>query len=134
MTSIIIAAFATIAAVIGSFVTWKISQRNTSGAIDTSVAADLWEEGGKIRGELRTDLAETKAALVDAVAAVTALNDELRLSREKTEAALEEIRQSHQATRELKAQITALTAQITELQRTALEALTNTKTNGKEEP
>jgi len=117
-TAILIALITAVTAVVGSFVTWKISKRNTSGAIDTSVAADLWAEGGKIRGELRTDLAETKqkledtnTALREAVAVVTALNDEIRLSREET--------------RELKGQIAALTAQVTELHRSQVKALRN---------
>lgn len=122
-TTILIAVLTAVTAVIGSFVTWKISKRNTSGAIDTSVAADLWAEGGQIRGELRTDLAETKkqleatnTSLREAVAAVSALNDDIRLSREETTVAREE-------TRELKVQITKLTAQITQLHAAQLEAL-----------
>ncbi len=120
---------------VGSWVTWKISKRNASGAIDTSVAADLWAEGGKIRGELRVDLTETKkqladtsAALREAVAAITALNDEIRLSREQTAEAQEEHRLSRMETKELKLHITELTGQITELHRAQLEALREVKT------
>jgi len=123
-TTLIIAAFTLVTALVGSWVTWKVSKRNASGAIDTSVAADLWAEGGKIRGELRTDLADTKTALGEAVEAVKSLNDELRLSREKTDAALEESRLSRQETRELKTQIAQLTEQITELHRAQIDALT----------
>lgn len=129
-TSLIIAAFTVVTALVGSWVTWKISKRNTSGAIDTSVAADLWAEGGKIRGELRTDLAETKKklddttdALREAATAITDLNTEIRESREETAAALEESRLSRQETRELKEQIKALTSQITELHKAQLEAM-----------
>lgn len=129
MTSIIIVAITAVAAVIGSYVTWRIAKRNTSGAIDTSVAADLWAEGGKIRGELRTDLAETKVALNDAITAVKALNDELRLSRERTESALEESRLSRQETRELKTQITELTGQLTELHQVQIAALQEVQTH-----
>jgi len=122
--TVLIALITAFAAVIGSFVTWKISKRNASGAIDTSVAADLWAEGGKIRGELRTDLAETKekleetnTALREAVAAVSALNDDIRLSRKETEAALEESRLSRKEGHERATQITALTAQVAQLLR-----------------
>lgn len=129
MSIIIAAALAPIAAVIGAFITLKISKRNSSGAINTSDATDLWEEGGNIRKELREDLSTTKEALTAAVTAVNALNEELRLSRDKTEAALEESRLSRKETGELKTQITELTAQIADLHRTSLEALTQVKTN-----
>lgn len=127
-STLLIAALTAAVALVGSFVTWKVSKRNASGAIDTSVAADLWAEGGKIRGELRTDLAETKAALTLAATAVTELKDEIRLSREETAAAREEGRLSREETREMKAQITDLTAQISELHRTQVEALKEVKT------
>jgi sRNA-binding protein len=127
-TTLIIAALTAVVALVGSLVTWMISKRNASGAIDTSVAADLWAEGGKIRGELRTDLADTKAALTAAAAAVTELKDEIRLSREETAAAREESRLSREETREMKAHITSLTAQISELHRTQIEALNEVKT------
>ncbi len=131
----LIGALTVLMAGVGSWVTWKISKRNASGAIDTSVAADLWAEGGKIRGELRVDLTETKkqledtsAALREAVAAITALNEEIRLSRQQTEAAREEHRLSRQETKDLKLHITQLTGQITELHRTQIEALREVKT------
>ncbi|MGI8624181.1 MAG: hypothetical protein ACR2NB_12020 [Solirubrobacteraceae bacterium] len=122
--TLLIAVLTAVVALIGTAATYWLGRRNTSGAIDTSVAADLWNEGGKIRAELRTDLADTKSALTAATTAVTALNDELRLSREKTDAALEESRLSRQETRELKAQIVELTTQITELHRAQIDALT----------
>jgi len=84
MDTIIIAAFAAITAVIGSIVTWRVARRHTSGEIDTSEAADLWAEGGKIRSELREELKETKAALREAANAVIGLRDEIRLSRQET--------------------------------------------------
>lgn len=116
-------------AIVGSFVTWRIAKRTSSGAIDTSQASDLWAEGGAIRGELRADLASTKTALQQAATAVSALNEELRLSREKTDAALEESRLSRQETRELKVQITELKAQMTELHKTQMNALNEVKTH-----
>lgn len=124
----LIALITAITAIVGSFVTWRIAKRTSSGAIDTSQASDLWAEGGAIRGELRADLASTKTALQQAASAVTALNEELRLSREKTDAAVEEIRLSRQETRALKAQITKLTAQINDLHRAQMEALSEVKT------
>ncbi len=121
MDSIIIALLATIAACIGSYMTWKISKRNASGAIDTSVASDLWAEGGQIRTELRTELTETKTALREASKAVTELKDEIRLSRQETHDARAEAL-------ELKKQLNMLTQQITELHRTQMEALKEIKT------
>jgi len=136
MSAILIAAFTAVAMIVGSFVTWRIAKRTSSGAIDTSQASDLWAEGGKIRSELRVDLTATKqqledtsAALREAVAAITALNEEIRRSREETEAAREEYRLSRQETRELKTQITELTAQITELHRTQVTALAEVSTH-----
>jgi len=120
--AIAIAVLTAVTAVIGSFVTWKIAKRNASGAIDTSVAADLWAEGGKIRTELRTDLADTKqkleetnTALRSAVAAVSALNDEIRAARERADCERVELRE----------QISALTAQVTELSRAQTAQTTN---------
>ncbi len=121
MSTVIIGALAAIAAVIGSFVTWKISKRNTSGSIDTSEASDLWAEGSQLRAELRTELTETKAALHTAAEAITELKDEIRLSREETHGARTEAL-------ELRIHIAALTEQITELHKTQMEALKEVKT------
>ncbi len=55
-------------------------------------------------------------ALREAVAAITALNNEIRLSREEAEA-------SRRETRGLKSQIAALTAQVTELHAAQIHAL-----------
>ncbi|MEJ7783181.1 MAG: hypothetical protein WKF96_00160 [Solirubrobacteraceae bacterium] len=84
MTTVLIAALTPLVALFGAYLTYKLGKRKNSGAIDTSEAAELWTEGKAIREDLRTDLADTKQALVEAVAAITALNEEIRLSREET--------------------------------------------------
>ncbi len=121
MSSSVVVLLGVLTACLGSFVTWKIAKRNASGAIDTSVASDLWAEGGQIRTELRAELAETKEALKDALKAVLELRDEIRLSRQQTDDAREE-------TLELKKHLVSLTEQIINLKETQTEALKEVKT------
>ncbi len=56
MTTILIAAFTPIAAVIGGYFTLWIAKRNKSGTTRTSEAAELWAEGKEMRAELRAEL------------------------------------------------------------------------------
>lgn len=104
-----------LAAAVTGFVAWTVAKRTTSGSIDTSEAATLWDEGTIMRKELREQVttlraesADLKTQLTIAVAAVTSLNDEIRRSRQETEAAREETRLSREETRKLMSQIESL--------------------------
>lgn len=94
-----------VGAVITGVVTWSVARRTKSGKIDTSEAATLWDEGTKMRGELRDELVSTKEQLGKAITAITALNEEIRRSRAETEASREETRLSRAETRKLMLQI-----------------------------
>lgn len=113
MTPLLGALAVIIAAAITGYVTWMIAKRSSSGAIDTSEAAKLWDEGTGMRQELRKEVIELKAQLITAIAAITALNHEITSSRQETEAAREETRKSRAETRVLMAQIEALHAETT---------------------
>lgn len=102
-----------LAAAVSGFVAWKISRRSTSGAINTSEAATLWDEGTTMRQELRAEVIALKAQLIEAIAAITSLNHEITRSRQETEAAREETRKSREETRVLMGQIDALHAETT---------------------
>ena len=93
------------AALITGAVTWLVAKRSKSGAINTSEAATLWDEGTKMRVELRDEVTLLKAQLADAITAVTELNREIKASRSETERAREETRKSRAETRQLMAQI-----------------------------
>ena len=99
-----------LAAVVSGFVAWRIAKRSTSGAIDTSEAATLWDEGTIMRQELRAEVANLKTQLIEAVAAITALNTDVSHSRQETESARRETQQSRAETVELMRQIAGLHA------------------------
>ena len=99
-----------LAAAVSGLVAWKIARRSTSGAIDTSEAATLWDEGTVMRQELRAEVALLKTQLIEAVAAITALNTDVALSRKETAAAREETQQSRAETLQLMKQIAGLHA------------------------
>jgi len=96
------------AAAVSGFVAWKKARRSTSGAIDTSEAATLWDEGTIMRQELRAEVASLKAQLIEAVTAITALNRDVALSREETALARKETQQSRYETLQLMKQIAGL--------------------------
>lgn len=102
---------AVIVAAISGLVTWKVAKRSASGAIDTSEASTLWDEGTTMRQELRVEVVGLRAQLAEAISAVTALNREITHSRQETEAAREETRKSRAETRLLMAQIESLHAE-----------------------
>lgn len=112
MTPIYSALAVILAAIISGVVAWLIARRTTSGKIDTSEAAKLWDEGTVMRKELRDEVILLKQQLNDAIAAVTGLNREIKASRSETEHAREETRQSRSETRILMEQIELLHAEV----------------------
>lgn len=108
MTPLYVAIAGLLAAMVGSLVTWLISRRTKSGKIDTSEAATLWDEGTKMRLELRKEVTSLKSQLSEAITAVTELNQEIKAARLEAERAREETRQSRAETRELLHQIEIL--------------------------
>ena len=119
---VLIALAAVAAAAVTGTVTWKIAKRSTSGAINTSEAATLWDEGTTMRQELREEVVALKAQVTEAMAAIVGLNADIRLSRQETEAAREETRKSREETR-------MLMLQIASLHRETREVLGEVKTN-----
>ncbi len=111
-----------LAALISGYFAWKVANRQSSstdrvssGGIETSVAADLWDEGNSMRTELRgtvTDLKSQLATSNDQLAAlipqITELNLEISQARQATEAAREETRKSRAETKVLSKQISEL--------------------------
>lgn len=99
-------------AMVSGAVTWLISRRTKSGKIDTSEAAVLWDEGTKMRLELRDEVKSLKAQLIEAIEAITDLNREIKASRAETERSREETRLSRAETRRLMAQIEELHGEV----------------------
>lgn len=108
MTQLIASLGIVLAALVSGVVAWTIARRTSSGKIDTSQAATLWDEGTIMRKELRDEVVTLKTQLTEAIKAVTTLNMEITHSRQETEAAREETRKSREETRILMAQIAAL--------------------------
>lgn len=113
--TIIIAIIAALGAASAGYFGYKLAKRNTSGAIDTSDAAKLWDEGTSMRGELRTEVITLRAQLKEAIDAIKDLNTEIRRSRQETEAAREETRKSREETRILMSQIESLHVETKEM-------------------
>ena len=123
MTPLLGAAALVLVSVVTGFVTWRISQHAKSGKIDTSEAATLWEEGTKMRLELREEVISLKAQLAEAITAVTELNREIKASRAETERAREETRLSREETQALMAQIEELHGEVKTSNRLTMGAL-----------
>jgi hypothetical protein len=110
-------------ALVTGFVTWRASSRAKSGKIDTSEAATLWDEGTKMRLELRNEVTTLKAQLTEAITAITDLNREIKASRSETERAREETRLSRAETRRLMGQIEELHGEVKTSNRLTMGAL-----------
>jgi len=95
--------------------TWLVARRTTSGRIDTTEAATLWDEGTQMRLELRNEVLSLKLQLTEAIAAITSLNHEIKASRAETEYARSETRRSREETRMSRAETRELMMQIEEL-------------------
>lgn len=89
-------------------VTWMVARRTKSGKIDTSEASQLWDEGTAMRVELRVQVATLQEKLAEAIKAVSALNEEIRMSRSETASAQEETRLSRIEIRRLMAKLNDL--------------------------
>lgn len=96
------------AATATGYFAYRSAKRATSGGVDTSAAASLWDESAKMRSELRDEVVALKAQLTEAITVVTTLNREITHQRQETEAAREETRKSREETRTLMAQIDEL--------------------------
>lgn len=99
-------------AIVSAISAWLIARRSKSGHIDTTEAATLWDEGTKMRGELREQVTLLRTQLGEAMVAVTELNREIKASRSETEAAREETRKSRAETRQLMSQIENLHSEV----------------------
>lgn len=112
-----------IVATISGLVTWLVSRRTKSGKIDTSEAATLWDEGTKMRLELRNEVLSLKSQLAEAITAITELNHEIKASRAETERSREETRMSRAETRRLMNQIEDLHGEVKTSNRLTMGAL-----------
>lgn len=101
-----------LAALITGTVTWRIARRTKSGKIDTSEAATLWDEGTRMRLELREEVDSLKTQLSEAISAVYDLNREIKASRAETARANEETMKSRAETKQLMAQIELLHGEV----------------------
>jgi biopolymer transport protein ExbB/TolQ len=129
MTALYGALAVIVVSLISGYVTWLVARRTTSGKIDTSEAAKLWDEGTAMRLELRDEVAALKTQLHEAVVAVTGLNREIQASRAETEASREETRLSRAETRRLMSQIEELHGEVrTHNQLTIGQLADNTET------
>ena len=95
-------------ALISGVIAWLIARRTASGRVDTTEATTLWVEGTAMRVELRNEVSNLRAQLIEAVQAITDLNREIRQSRDETARSREETRLSREETRALMKQIAAI--------------------------
>lgn len=75
MSEVIVAVMAFLAAALGAGVTFFIAKRNSSGEIDTSDAAVLWNESQDMRRGLRDEVVILKAKVEDLEGQREALRD-----------------------------------------------------------
>lgn len=97
-----------VVAAISGLVTWLVARRASSGSIDTSEAATLWDEGTVMRRELREEVVSLRQRLAEAIAAITTLNLQIAGARRDTELARDETRKSREETQRLMVQVQIL--------------------------
>lgn len=79
--------------IVGPVITWKIAKRKTSGNIETSEAAQLWEESNKLRQEYKERAEKLEAQLQEVSEKLDIVTKELTKIRGNSEKQLEKIKE-----------------------------------------